>query len=101
MLVLIGHVCRYETQRESFQEIEYRHMLLDITKWVSQIDSVDRIPEMVSRGYALAASGRPGPVALVMPADMLVDAAALPDATKATRSEKRREGRGWVNTCRS
>src|SRR3546814_13775794 len=61
---------------------DLRHMLLDITKWVAQIDSVDRIPEMVSRGYALAASGRPGPVALVMPEDMLDDEAAIPDAPK-------------------
>src|SRR3546814_9189747 len=58
-------------------------MLLDLTKWVAQIDSVDRIPEMVGRAYALAASGRPGPVALVMPEDMLDDETAIADAPKA------------------
>lgn len=83
MLVLIGHATRYEVQREAFQEIEYRHMYLELTKWVAQIDSVDRIPEFVSRAFNLATSGRQGPVALVMPEDMLDDEIAMPDAPPA------------------
>jgi len=83
MLVLIGHATRYEVQREAFQEIEYRHMYLELTKWVAQIDTVDRIPEFVSRAFNLATSGRQGPVALVMPEDMLDDKIAMPDAPPA------------------
>ncbi|MDH3702809.1 MAG: thiamine pyrophosphate-binding protein [Alphaproteobacteria bacterium] len=83
MLVLIGHATRYEVQREAFQEIEYRLMYSELTKWVAQIDSVDRIPEFISRGFSLASSGRMGPVALVMPEDMLDDECAIPDARKA------------------
>ncbi len=83
MVVLIGHVCRYETQREAFQEIEYRHMLADLTKWVAEIPSAERIPEMVGRAFQLAQSGRPGPVALVMPEDMLDDKVAVADGPPA------------------
>ncbi len=83
MIVLIGHATRYEVQRESFQEIEYRNAFPEITKWVAQIDSVDRIPEFISRAVQLSQSGRKGPVALVMPEDMLEDEIAIPDAPPA------------------
>lgn len=83
MIVLIGHATRYEVQREAFQEIEYRNMFPEITKWVAQIDSVDRIPEFMSRACQLAQSGRKGPVALVLPEDMLEDEIAIPDAPPA------------------
>jgi acetolactate synthase-1/2/3 large subunit len=83
MIVLIGHATRYEGQREAFQEIEYRIMFSEITKWVAQVDTVGRIPEFVSRACQLASSGRKGPVALVLPEDMLEDEIAVPDAPKA------------------
>ena len=83
MLVLIGHATRYEVQREAFQEVEYRYMYLDLTKWVAQVDSVERLPEFISRAYSLACSGRQGPVALVLPEDMLDDEIAVPDAPPA------------------
>ena len=83
MIVLIGHATRYEVQREAFQEIEYRIMYSEITKWVAQVDTVGRVQKIVSRAYQLAASGRKGPVALVLPEDMLEDEIAMPDAPKA------------------
>jgi len=83
MIVLIGHATRYEVQREAFQEIEYRKAFPEITKWVAQIDSVDRIPEFISRAVGLSQSGRKGPVALVLPEDMLEDEIAIPDARPA------------------
>jgi len=83
MIVLIGHATRYEVQREAFQEIEYRNAFQEITKWVAQIDSVDRIPEFIGRAVSLSQSGRKGPVALVLPEDMLEDEIAIPDAPPA------------------
>ena len=58
-------------------------MLADLTKWVAEIPSAERIPEMVGRAFQLAQSGRPGPVALVMPEDMLDEAVAVADAPPA------------------
>jgi acetolactate synthase-1/2/3 large subunit len=89
MLVLIGQVGRAEIGREAFQEIDYRRMLGEVTKWVDQVDDPARIPEFVSRAYAIAMSGRRGPVALVFPEDVLtavaeaVDVPAMPIAEPA------------------
>lgn len=71
MILLIGQVPRAQTEREVFQEIDYRQMLGQVTKWVAQIDDADRIPEFIARAYSVANSGRPGPVALALPEDML------------------------------
>ncbi len=66
--------------REAFQEIDYRHMFGPMAKWVAQIDSADRIPELISRAFNVATSGRPGPVVLALPEDMLVDETSAADA---------------------
>ncbi|MDP6389031.1 MAG: thiamine pyrophosphate-binding protein [Alphaproteobacteria bacterium] len=84
MVLLIGHVCGYETQRESFQEIEYRHMFSELSKWVAEIPSADRLPEFVGRAFQLSQSGRPGPVVLAMPEDMLDEEIAIADAPVAS-----------------
>lgn len=73
MILLIGQIPRAQAEREVFQEIDYRQMLGPVTKWVAQIDDVDRIPEFMARAFAVANSGRPGPVALALPEDMLRD----------------------------
>ncbi len=75
MVVLIGQAPRRFMDREAFQEIDYRRGLSEITKWSAQIDDPDRIPEYVARAFATAASGRPGPVALALPEDVLASAA--------------------------
>lgn len=80
MILFIGQVARGHTDREAFQEIDYRRMFGQMTKWVSQIDDARRIPEYVSRAFHLAVSGRPGPVALALPVDMLAERAVVPDA---------------------
>ena len=66
--------------REAFQEIDYRHMFGPMAKWVAQIDSADRIPELVSRAFHVATAGRPGPVVLALPEDMLVEESSAGDA---------------------
>ncbi len=80
LILLIGQVAREMMGREAFQEIDYRHMFGPMAKWVAQIDNADRIPELVSRAFHVATAGRPGPVVLALPEDMLVDGSAAADA---------------------
>lgn len=80
MVVLIGQVPRGHADREAFQEIDFRRMYGQFTKWVAQIEDAARIPEMVAHAFTLANSGRPGPVALVLPEDMLCDEVSVADA---------------------
>jgi acetolactate synthase-1/2/3 large subunit len=79
MVVLIGQVGSDMTDREAFQEIDYRRMYGSIAKWAAQIDRPERIPEYVAHAYRLAMSGRPGPVVLALPEDMLTARAAVAD----------------------
>ena len=79
MLLLIGQVGREMLGREAFQEIDYRKMLGEVTKWVDQVDDPTRIPEFVARAYAIAMAGRRGPVALVFPEDVLTAFAETDD----------------------
>jgi len=73
MILLIGQIARKDLDREAFQEIDYRRMFSEVAKWVAQIDDADRIPEYLNRAFSVATSGRPGPVVLALPEDMLVD----------------------------
>jgi len=73
MILLIGQIPRHQMEREAFQEIDYKQMLGPVTKWVAQIDQAERIPEFINRAFAIAVNGRPGPVALALPEDMLLD----------------------------
>jgi acetolactate synthase I/II/III large subunit len=76
MILFIGQVGGEVVEREAFQEIDYRRMYGQMTKWVAQIDRAERIPEYLSRAFHLAVSGRPGPVVLSLPEDMLTTQAA-------------------------
>ncbi|KAF3998392.1 thiamine pyrophosphate-binding protein [Glaciimonas immobilis] len=73
LIMFVGQVARDCMDREAFQEIDYRRMFGPVTKWVAQIDDAKRIPEYVSRAFQTAVSGRPGPVVLALPEDMLVE----------------------------
>jgi acetolactate synthase-1/2/3 large subunit len=86
MLMLIGQVPRQQMEREAFQEIDYRRMLGPVTKWVAQVDQANRIPEFINRAMRIATSGRPGPVALAMPEDMLRESADVDDLPPANLS---------------
>ncbi len=83
MILLIGQIPRHQSEREAFQEIDYRQMLGPVTKWVAQIDQAERIPELINRAYAIATNGRPGPVALALPEDMLLELSAVKDLPAA------------------
>ncbi|MCP4765686.1 MAG: thiamine pyrophosphate-binding protein [Gammaproteobacteria bacterium] len=84
MILLIGQIARKDLDREAFQEIDYRRMFSEVAKWVAQIDDADRIPEYLNRAFSVATSGRPGPVVLALPEDMLVDRSSARD-TRATQ----------------
>jgi acetolactate synthase I/II/III large subunit len=75
MILLIGQVARGMSEREAFQEIDYRRMFGPLAKWVAEIDRAERVPEFLSRAFATATGGRPGPVVLALPEDMLVERA--------------------------
>ncbi|MBP0591172.1 thiamine pyrophosphate-binding protein [Paraburkholderia sp. LEh10] len=76
MILLIGQCAREHLDREAFQEIDYRRMFGQMAKWVAQIDDPRRIPEYMSHAFHTATSGRPGPVVLSLPEDVLSDACA-------------------------
>src|SRR5437773_4282847 len=82
LIVFVGQVGSDFVDREAFQEIDYRRMYGSIVKWVAQIDRADRIPEYVARAFRVAQSGRPGPVVLALPEDMLAATAAVADVTR-------------------
>jgi acetolactate synthase I/II/III large subunit len=73
MVVLVGQVARHQLDREAFQEVDFRKMYAPLAKWVAQIDLAERVPELVSQAFQAATSGRPGPVVLALPEDMLRD----------------------------
>ncbi len=83
MILIVGQVPRAHYGREAFQEMDYTRTFADMTKWCAQIESADRIPEYVSRAYHVAMQGRPGPVVLVIPEDVLSEASTASDAAPA------------------
>jgi acetolactate synthase I/II/III large subunit len=85
MILFIGQVGGDVVEREAFQEMDYRRMFGQMAKWVAQIDRADRIPEYVSHAFHVAVSGRPGPVVLSLPEDMLVSQAVATDALPFSR----------------
>jgi acetolactate synthase-1/2/3 large subunit len=82
MILFIGQVGNDFIDREAFQEIDYRRMYGQMAKWVTQIDRADRIPEYLARAFQVATSGRPGPVVLALPEDMLVKTAEVADTRR-------------------
>jgi len=82
MLLLVGQVGGDFVDREAFQEIDYRRMFGSVAKWAAQIDRAERIPEYVAHGFRMAMSGRPGPVVLALPEDMLSARAEVSDAPR-------------------
>lgn len=78
MIVLIGQVARDQRDREAFQEVDYRRMFGEMAKWVAEIEDTSRVTEYMSRAFQTAVAGRPGPVVLALPEDMLSGVAEAP-----------------------
>lgn len=78
MVLFVGQIARAHRDREAFQELNYRAVFGTMAKWVAEVDQVERLPEYVSRAFQVAMSGRPGPVVLALPEDMLSSACDAP-----------------------
>src|SRR5438270_10035802 len=79
LILFVGDVARGDRDREGFQEIDFPALFAPIAKWAARIDDARRIPEYVARAYRIATAGRPGPVVLALPEDMLRDKVDVPD----------------------
>jgi acetolactate synthase-1/2/3 large subunit len=80
LIVFVGQVAREMRDREAFQELDYRAVFGSMTKWATEIDEPARVPEIVSRAFHTATNGRPGPVVVSLPEDMLTERLAVEDA---------------------
>ena len=80
LIMFVGQIETGMREREAFQELDYRAAFGGLAKWVTEIDDPARIPELLSRAFHVATSGRPGPVVIALPEDMLVALATVPDA---------------------
>jgi acetolactate synthase-1/2/3 large subunit len=80
MIVFVGQVARRMRERDAFQELDYRAVFGGLAKWATEIDDPARIPEVVARAFHTACQGRPGPVVIALPEDMLSERALVPDA---------------------
>ena len=87
MILFIGQAKRGFLDRECFQEVDFRQMFGPLAKWAAQIEDAARIPEYVSRAFHVAVSGRPGPVVLALPEDMLGEEAEAADPQRYKRIE--------------
>src|SRR5690349_8843649 len=83
LLLFVGQIPFEETDRESFQEVDYRRMFGPVAKWVTQIDDAKRIPEIVAHSIDVATTGRPGPVVVALSEEMQKTVAEVPDLPRA------------------
>ena len=88
MILFVGQVGIKMKGREAFQEIDYETAFKDIAKWTVEINDVDRIPEIISRAWFTAISGRPGPVVVALPENILTQETSASALTKAIFVEK-------------
>ncbi|MFD1331792.1 thiamine pyrophosphate-binding protein [Methylopila musalis] len=87
LLLFVGQVARRFRGREAFQELDLAAVFGSIAKWVVEIDDAARIPELIARAIRTATQGRPGPVVIGLPEDMLADVATVPDAAPVAPAE--------------
>ena len=80
LVMFVGQIGRDMREREAFQELDYRAVFGSMTKWTTELDDPARVPEIVSRAFHTAANGRPGPVVVAIPEDMLTERVAVADA---------------------
>ena len=86
MVLFVGQIARGHRDREAFQEVDYRAFFGSVAKWVAEVDDTARLPEFINRAFHLATSGRPGPVVLALPEDMLSAVCDCPDLSPTAQS---------------
>jgi acetolactate synthase-1/2/3 large subunit len=79
LVLFVGQIETGHRDREAFQEIDCRAVFGALAKWAAEVDRVERLPEYVARAFTVATSGRPGPVVLALPEDVLSARAEVPD----------------------
>ncbi|MCU0985829.1 MAG: thiamine pyrophosphate-binding protein [Acetobacteraceae bacterium] len=84
LVLLVGQIPRGDTDRDAFQEVDYRNFFGGMAKWVTQIEDAARIPELIHHAFQVAVSGRPGPVVVAIPEDMQTDVAEVTDGRRHT-----------------
>jgi acetolactate synthase-1/2/3 large subunit len=89
LIMFIGQVASHAREREAFQEVDYRAFFGPIAKWATEINDAARIPEILTRAFSIATSGRPGPVVIALPEDMLTSEVEAPAALPFTPVETR------------
>jgi acetolactate synthase-1/2/3 large subunit len=87
MILFAGQVGRPMLEREAFQEIDFRAVFGSIAKWVVEVNDAARLPELVARAFRVAMQGRPGPVVVSLPEDMLTDMAEVGDAPRVKAAD--------------
>lgn len=87
MILFVGQVERGMQDREAFQELDYRASFGSMVKWATEVESSDRLPEIVSRAFYVSMSGRPGPVVIALPEDMLLEQSSAAPSRKVNISE--------------
>lgn len=79
LVLFVGQIDNRHRDREAFQEVNYRAFFAPLAKWAAEVDQTDRLPEYISRAFHVAQSGRPGPVVLALPENMLSARADVAD----------------------
>ncbi len=82
LILFVGQAERAMLGRECFQEIDHKQLFRNIAKWVVEIDRAERIPELIARAFRIATQGRPGPVVVSLPEDMLTESAKCMNAPR-------------------
>ncbi len=83
MVVFVGQIDTSHRDREAFQEVDYKRFFSPLAKWVAEVDHTARLPEYIARAFQIAQSGRPGPVVLALPENMLSAQATVPSRPRA------------------
>ena len=86
MILFVGQIARDHRDREAFQEVDYRAMFGPLAKWVAEVEDTDRLPEYINRAFHVAQSGRPGPVVLALPEEMLSGTSSVENLTPTAPS---------------
>ena len=100
LILFVGQVGREMMEREAFQEMDFRRFFGQVSKWSAEIQDPGRIPELVSQAFHVATSGRPGPVMLSLPEDMLTELSGVGDA-RTYRAVQAHPGPGDMEQLRT
>ena len=82
MIMFVGQVPKEFRKREAFQEVDYESMFAPLAKWVVEVNDAALLPQIISEAFSRSTSGRPGPVIVSLPEDILTDEVEVNDLLK-------------------